>query len=1058
MSAILRCVCRDGGGSGRILGRASVRRPRTAITPSHHSVARHSLNTRDVSLLSPSSPSPSPSALAPRPACSRGVLTNTPSRMVNASPAVPMTSLRRSIHSRTRATSSIPSTHVTSTSRTTASLRAFSDTMHQSTTTTTTTTTTTSISRAQISTGSRRSLTSLSHRHSSSSHVVLLRQQQHDQQHASPPLQQRLWMSAASRNRRDTRRQKHAPKKRQGTDEVKETPATDAALQAPNGLPSSSSMLEAYKKRMATMRIAGVDQLNDDQHTTSGTNPSSLSSPDGEGEGEGEGEGTSTNALSLAQRREDVALSEGFGRPKLEELSDLIPADIDADNVVDMQLGLMKNKLAHDTHKGMTDLKKSTTLKRTGQFDPDHQKVYDILRLPTRSPAYGKREELKGRMASMDKTQLDPDVYFGVTSHPSSSSSSAASSPSSASSPPSFSFSFVTKPDATSPSSSSSSSSSPHPEDSASATTTPSSSTSTSTSTPPSPSPSSSSSSSTGESLQLTEIHPSPPAVTAPTVTTNGGLGEAPPHRPRTAYTETVNELIHLQSTTGDVKLVRDTLQWMRDRSIDRDVITYSSAMHAAAISRQPDLAFQLLDEMRDEGIDPNVTTYNTLVHACTLARQLDRAFQVVDQMRKEAVMPTPIVFTTLIKGCLMVNNIDRAWETFDYMRQRTRYQPDQVTFTVMMNACAKRKEAERAANLFEEMQQLGLRPTEITFNTLMHCYARRADLAEDAFLTFEKMKAEGYVPDFRSFATLMAACIRNGDVKSAEMVKKEMEEQGLKMNAFTYNSMIGVLTRAQRDAEGEEADSNIKRANELMTEMDEAGVEVNSYTLDSYLGVFCNANRIEEAHKVMGLYVRFNVRPGLISYTQLMKMYAQQGMPAETSSVFAKMLADGIKPDQNVYSHLVYGCAKAGHINSAMKFLREMTGKGMRMCPTRVKALYSKVVRFPDLKQEIWTLCGSGARKDRARTDENLRKKSVQLTSRDMLPDPDVPDVIPPKQHERGPRRSREHRSVGDKLWNGFVKKPRERVDRGKKVPQLEDGKNAKERRPRVPKLKLGL
>jgi pentatricopeptide repeat protein len=248
----------------------------------------------------------------------------------------------------------------------------------------------------------------------------------------------------------------------------------------------------------------------------------------------------------------------------------------------------------------------------------------------------------------------------------------------------------------------------------------------------------------------------------------------------------------------------------------------------------------------------------------------------------------------------------------------------------------------ERAFRLYKEMISKDILPVESTFNALLKVCATRADNYAECFSVLERMRENGLMPDATTYATLLSAAGRMGDIVQAEKLFAEMmrpEHRFEFPNQIHYCSLLRAYARIARAQRIDFREERLKRVEELWTELherlQEKGQRLLPAHINSYMNVYCEYLNLNEARAIFDRYyatqqdgeevanktvanddsssnstsngdasnvngksnnntnnnVEEKVRPDLISYTTLLRMYVLSRRIDAAEAVWQKMV-----------------------------------------------------------------------------------------------------------------------------------------------------------------------
>lgn len=95
-----------------------------------------------------------------------------------------------------------------------------------------------------------------------------------------------------------------------------------------------------------------------------------------------------------------------------------------------------------------------------------------------------------------------------------------------------------------------------------------------------------------------------------------------------------------------------------------------------------------------------------------------------------------------------------------------------------------------KAVEIIDDMLLGGIAPNECTYTTIMQGYASLGDTGK-AFEYFTKIKDEGLKLDAYTYEALLKACCKAGRMQSALAVTREMNAHHIPRGTYVYNILI---------------------------------------------------------------------------------------------------------------------------------------------------------------------------------------------------------------------------------------------------------------------------
>jgi len=201
---------------------------------------------------------------------------------------------------------------------------------------------------------------------------------------------------------------------------------------------------------------------------------------------------------------------------------------------------------------------------------------------------------------------------------------------------------------------------------------------------------------------------------------------------------------------------------------------------------------------------------HKQFLSACAAQRAIPEAFQFV-----RLISPPDVrAFNLLLSLCAAVGDADAAFRAFREL-SAVGLRPDCLAFTTLISACSKAGECGRAFEVYGDMRRASVAPTAVTFGALMDALSRdisRAVAAGDKTRVRERLaqcsslqseyRVAGVVADSVMYNSVVTACGRAAAVDkqalaAAFAARREMDDLGLPLCAYTYSALIDGCTRA---------------------------------------------------------------------------------------------------------------------------------------------------------------------------------------------------------------------------------------------------------------------
>ncbi|CAM6120724.1 unnamed protein product [Calypogeia fissa] len=393
------------------------------------------------------------------------------------------------------------------------------------------------------------------------------------------------------------------------------------------------------------------------------------------------------------------------------------------------------------------------------------------------------------------------------------------------------------------------------------------------------------------------------------------------------------NALVHMYAKSGSIEDAR----LIFDRMENRDVVTWTVMIGGLAERGFGHEAYQLYLQMRREGFKPNAITYSSILNPSASAGALEWVKEVHGHACKAGLQSNFRVGNALIHMYAKIGSIDDARLVFDRMEKR-----DLVTWNVMTGGLAMNGLGHEAYQMFLQMRREGFKPDAITYvsilngcasagalewvrevhghacnaglesdlrvgNALVHMYAKSGSI-DDARLVFDRMEKRTVV----TWTVMIGGLAERGLGHEAYQLFLQMKQEGFKPNAITYMSILNPSASA----------GALDWVKEVHGHASGAGLESDLRVGNALVHMYAKSGSIDDARLV---FDRMETRE-LITWNTMIGGLAQHGCGHEALELFAKMNADGMKPNGTSFVALLSACCHAGLLDDGRRLFLAMT------------------------------------------------------------------------------------------------------------------------------------
>lgn len=476
--------------------------------------------------------------------------------------------------------------------------------------------------------------------------------------------------------------------------------------------------------------------------------------------------------------------------------------------------------------------------------------------------------------------------------------------------------------------------------------------------------------------------------------------------------TRTYNILISLHTRNDNIELAADYFKKMKEAAIEPDLVSYRTLLYAFAIRHMVGEAEELVSEMDDKGFEIDEFTQSALTRMYIEANMLTKSwvwfnrFHVEGNMSSECYSanidafgerghileaekvfrccqeknnPSVLEFNVMIKAYGLNKRYNEACQLIDSMEEQHGVVPDKISYNSLIQMLANAELPHIAKSYLGKMQEAIVFNDCIPYCAVISSYVRLNQL-EEAVGVFRGMIASNVHPDVVVYGVLINAFADVGNVNEALGYVNAMKEMGLPMNGVIYNSLIKLYTKVSCLKEAEEAYHML-----LSSDM---GADV--YSSNCMIDLYSERYMVEQAEEIFeNLRVKGNANE--FSYAMMLCMYKKLERIKDAIQVAEKMEELGLLTDLLSYNNVLGLYASDGRFKEAIKTFREMLKSGVQPDDSTLRSLGVLLVKRGVPKQTVHNLEVMW-KKDH---HNGLKEWTVTLYSMDIKADDDNEIII---------------------------------------------------------------
>ncbi|CAL9007022.1 unnamed protein product [Prunus brigantina] len=351
--------------------------------------------------------------------------------------------------------------------------------------------------------------------------------------------------------------------------------------------------------------------------------------------------------------------------------------------------------------------------------------------------------------------------------------------------------------------------------------------------------------------------------------------------------------------------------------------ITWSSLISGYCRNECESEAFVLFWQMQLEGHRPSQYTLGSVLRLCSTLVLLQSGELVHGYVIKTQFDTNAFVVTGLVDMYAKCKRISEAEYLFETLPDRKNH----VLWTVMLTGYSQNGDGFKAMKCFRDMRAEGVESNQFTFPSILTASASmlansfgaqvhgcivQSGFGANVFVqsalvdmyvkcgdrnSAKKALKSMEVDDAVSWNSMIVGCVRQGFTEEALSLFKEMRSRELKIDHFTYPSVLNSLAALK----------DMKNAMVIHCLIVKTGFEVYQLVGNAVVDMYAKQGNIDCALEVF----KHMSDKDVISWTSLVTGYAHNGSHEKALRLFCEMRTAGIYPDQFVIASVLIACAE---------------------------------------------------------------------------------------------------------------------------------------------------
>ncbi|OEL36225.1 Pentatricopeptide repeat-containing protein [Dichanthelium oligosanthes] len=335
---------------------------------------------------------------------------------------------------------------------------------------------------------------------------------------------------------------------------------------------------------------------------------------------------------------------------------------------------------------------------------------------------------------------------------------------------------------------------------------------------------------------------------------------------------------------------------------LDADLLVSNSVLTMFVRGSQLDTARSLFDGVENK----SVVTWSAMASGYLQAKDCVKVFDLFSVMRATEQSIDSVVFVNLITAAMLFGNLLVA-KGVHALLIKGGFQCQDDLPASLVNLYARCGDILAAKEVFDSVHCKNTVLCTSMLNGYVEC-----GCPDKALETFDAMLCANIEPNKATFLAVLSACASLGSAYLGQKVEEHVIAMGLQSDLQVSTGLVDMYCKC----------GSIQQARKIFDSVSNRDLAIWSAMINGYA---CNG----EGSKSVALFSEMQsrgVQPDAIVFTHVLTACNHSGLVDEGLRCFHSMTVEyGIKPSIEHYMCMIDLLCKAGHLNSAMKFFREM-------------------------------------------------------------------------------------------------------------------------------------
>ncbi|KAI7896608.1 uncharacterized protein EV154DRAFT_212010 [Mucor mucedo] len=402
--------------------------------------------------------------------------------------------------------------------------------------------------------------------------------------------------------------------------------------------------------------------------------------------------------------------------------------------------------------------------------------------------------------------------------------------------------------------------------------------------------------------------------------------------------------LIYAFKHFNDIRGCQFYFAEMSKHGLPMDELSIKVMMEVYRKAKKPESVLDLYNTMKEKNMEITARIYSIVLSALSHDKNFhSEMVKIFDEFKSTNIKMTPEIY------------ISMKWDPLKALQDMKdkNMTPEIRDYNEFLHYYVRKNKFKQALEMYKLMKEdKNVEMDAYSYGIVMDVLVKDLEQSpESVFDLYREMKQHCVKPDPAVYTSLLSACNRAQDLERAMALLEEMESFNVKPNAYTFNSILSILSTMDKTSS-----IDLDRASLIWEKMTSLGIHPDTRTYNTYLSIISKLVKpIEEdseEHVVdstlwgeeeseqhvprtvremlrMYRYMRRNhhhtIQPDFATYTIVINSLSAAGQLRSALQVYSDAKMSRVTLPVTAYNELMRALQRGGKISEAMNIWYDM-------------------------------------------------------------------------------------------------------------------------------------